>query len=67
MRDAYTHVYGVHDTVFSDQTGCFLTTFQQGNTYIMVLVANGSNTILVEPLTSHMDVELTQAYRLLML
>jgi hypothetical protein len=67
VRDVYTKVYDVRETVFSDQTGQFPTRSQRGNKYIMVMVEIDSNAILVEPLTSRKDVELTRAYRTLML
>jgi hypothetical protein len=50
VRDVYTKVYNVRETVFSDQTGQFPTRSQRGNKYIMVMVEIDSNAILVEPL-----------------
>jgi hypothetical protein len=67
VRDIYTKVYDVRETVFSDQTGQFPTRSQRGNKYIMVMVEIDSNAILVEPITSRKDAELTRAYRALML
>ena len=67
MRDVYTRVYDVRNTVFSDQTGQFPTRSQRGNKYIMVMVEIDSNAILVEPLKSRKDPELTRAYRAMML
>ena len=61
MRDVYTRVYNVRNTVFSDQTGHFPTRSQRGNKYIMVMVEINSNAILVEPLKSRKDLELTRA------
>ena len=66
VRDVYTKVYDVRETVVSDQTGQFPTRSQRGNKYIMVMVEINSNAILVEPLTSRKDAELTRAYRALM-
>ena len=65
--DVYTKVYDVRNTVFSDQTGQFPTRSQRGNKYIMVMVEIDSNAILVEPLKSRKDPELTRAYRTMML
>ena len=61
MRDFYTKVYDVRNTVFSDQTGQFPTRYKRGNRYIMVMVDIDSNTILVDPLKNRMDAELTKA------
>ena len=62
----YTKVYEVRNTVFSDQTGQFPTRSKRGNKYIMVMVEIDSNAILVEPLKSRKDPELTRAYCALM-
>ena len=67
VRDVFLKIYDVRNTVFSDQTGRFPTTSQSGNKYIMVMVEIDSNAILVEPLSSRKDQELTRAYRSLML
>ena len=67
MRDVYTKVYDVRETVFSDQTGKFPTRLQWGNKYLMVMVEIDSNVILVEPLKSRKDPELTRAYNKMML
>lgn len=66
VRDVYMQVYDVRNTVFSDQTGQFPTRSQRGNKYIMVMVEIDSNAILVEPLKSRKDPELTRAYRAMM-
>ena len=60
-RDVYTSVYEVSNTVFSDQTGQFPTSSQQGNKYTMVMVEINSNAILVEPINNGKDEELTRA------
>ena len=52
-------VYDVRETIFSDQTGKFLKKSQRGNKYLMVMVEIDSNAILVEPLKSRKDAELT--------
>ena len=67
QRDVYTRVYDVRSTIFSDQTGRFPTRSQSGNKYLMIMVEIDSNAILVEPLSSRKDAELTRAYRTLML
>ena len=67
VQDVYTKVYGARSTIFSDQTGQFPTRSQRGNKYIMVMVEIDSNAILVEPLKSRKDPELTRAYRKLMM
>ena len=63
VRDVYTRVYDGRITVFSDQTGQFPIRSQQGNKYIMVMAEIDSNAILVEPLKSRKNRELTRAYR----
>ena len=67
LQDVYTKVYDVRNTVFSDQTGQFPTRSKRGNHYIMVMVEIDSNAILVEPITSRTDAELTRTYHAMML
>jgi hypothetical protein len=67
VRDIYTTMYDVRETMFSDQTGQFLTCSQSGNKYIMVLVEINSNAILVEPMKSRKDAEMIQEYNALLL
>jgi len=67
VRDVYTETYMVHETMFSHQTGQFLTHSQQGNKYIMVMVEIDSNAILVEPMKSRKDEEMIHAYNALLL
>ena len=59
VQDIHTQVY---DTVFMDQTGQFPTQSRSGNKYIMVMVEIDSNAILVEPMKSRKDAEMTRAY-----
>ncbi len=66
VRDIYTTMYDVHETMFLDQTGQFPTRLQSGNKYTMVLVKIDSNTILVEPMKSRKDTEMMQAYNSLL-
>ena len=61
-RDVFTHVYDVHETIFSDQTGQFHTQSQRGNKYVMVMVEMDSNAILLEPMKSCKDTEMIRAY-----
>jgi hypothetical protein len=67
VRDIYTTMYDVHETMFSDQTGQFPTCLQSGNKYIMVLVEIDRNAILVEPMKNRKDAEMIQAYKTLLL
>ena len=67
MRDVYTKVYDVHNTVFSDQNGQFPTISKLCNKYVMVMVDIYSNAILAKPLKNRTDAELTRAYRTMML
>ena len=67
IRDVYTKVYVVCGTILSDQRGQFPKRSQRGNKYIMVMVKIDSNAILVEPLNSRKDPELTRAYHKLMM
>ena len=67
VRDIYTKVYDVHNTVFLDQTGQFPTRSKWGNKYIMVMVEIDSNAILVDPVKNRTDAELTRAYHDMML
>ena len=63
VRDVYTKVYEVRNTVFSNQTGQFPTRSHPGNKYIMMMVEIDSNAILVKPLKSGKYPKLTRAYR----
>ena len=63
IRDVYTKVYDVRNTVFSDQTGKFPTRSQRGNNYVIVMVDIDSNAILVEPMKIRKDPEITRTYR----
>jgi hypothetical protein len=67
VRDIYTTMYDVRETMFLDQTGQFLMRSQSGNKYIMVLVKINSNAILVEPMKSRKDAEMIRAYNALLL
>ena len=67
MRDVYTKVYDVRETVSLIKTGHFPTRSQQGNKYLMVMVEIDNNVIVVEPLKSRKDPELTRAYKTMML
>ena len=62
IRDVYTKVYDIRNTIFSDQTGQFPTRSQCGNKFIMVMVEIDSNAILVEPLTSNDVIETSRIY-----
>jgi len=66
QQDVYTKVYDVRDTIFSDQTGQFPTRSLSGNRYIMVMVDIDSSGIIVEPMKSRKDAEMTRAYQALM-
>ncbi len=67
VRDIYTTIYDVRETMFSDQTGQFPTRSQSSNKYIMVLVEINSNAILVELMKSPKDAEMIRAYNALLL
>ena len=67
VRDVYTKVYDVRNTVFSEQTSQFPTRSKLGNKYIMVTVEIDSNAILVNPIKNRTDAELTRAYCAMML
>ena len=67
VRDIYTTMYDIHETMFLDQTRQFLMCSQSGNKYTMVLVEINSNAILVEPMKSHKDAEMIRAYNALLL
>ena len=66
VRDVFTPIYEVQETIFSNQTGQFPMQSQSGNKYIMVMVEIDSNAILVEPINSQNDHELALAYKVLM-
>ena len=55
VRDIYTRVNDVHNTVFPDQTGQFPTRPKRGNKYIMVMVEIDNNSILVDPIKNRTD------------
>ena len=63
VRDVYTKVYNVRETIFSDQTGQFPKRLLRGNKYIMVLVEIDSNAILVVPMKSQHNNEMKRAYK----
>ena len=67
VHDIYTNIYKVRNIIFSGHTGKFPTRSQRGKIYIMVMVEIDSNTIVVEPIKSCKDAELTRAYRTMML
>jgi hypothetical protein len=67
VRDIYTTMYDVHETMFSDQTGQFPTCLQSGNKYIMVLVEIDKNAILVKPMKNRKHAEMIRAYNALLL
>ena len=67
VRDVYTKVYDVCNTVFSDQTGQFPTRSKRGNKDIVVMMEIDINSILVEPINNRTDAELTRAYRDMMM
>jgi hypothetical protein len=58
VRDIYTTMYDIRETIFSDQTGQFPTHSQSSNIYIMVLDKINSNAILVEPMKNRKDAEM---------
>ena len=62
MRDVYTKVYYIRNTVFSDQTVQFPARSKRGNKYIVVMVEIDSNATLMEPIKNRTDAELTRAY-----
>jgi hypothetical protein len=62
VRNVYTKMYKVRETMFSNQTGQLPTGSQQGNKHIMVMVKIDNNAILVEPMKSCKDAEMMQAY-----
>ena len=66
IRDVYTKVYDVGNTVFSDQTGKFPTRSQRGNIYVVVMVDIDNYAILVEPMKNRKDPEMTRSYRAMM-
>ena len=61
-RDVYIKIVEAKGTIYSDQTGRFPVQSQSRNKYIMLMVEVDSNAVLVEPLTSRKDAELTRAY-----
>ena len=65
MRDIYTKIYNVQETVFTDQTGQFPKRSRAGNKYIMVMVKIDSSGILVKPIKSRKDAEIIRAYQTL--
>ena len=67
VNNVYTSVYEVRNTVLSDYTGQFPTRSQQGNKYITIMVEIYSNAIIVDPIRSHKDAELTRAYQTMIL
>jgi hypothetical protein len=62
VRDVYTQMYMVRETIFSNQTGQFPTRFLCGNKYIMVMVKIDSNAILVELMKNCKNTKMIWAY-----
>ncbi|KAL7527518.1 hypothetical protein ACHAWF_002206 [Thalassiosira exigua] len=65
-RNVYMTIYDVRETLFSDQTGQFPKRLLSGNRYLVVTVKIDSSAILIEPIKSRSDDELTRAYRSIM-
>ena len=64
-KDIFVSTYNTRKTNFSDQTSQFPKQSKCGHKYIMVLVKIDSNVILVEAMKSRKDVEMIQAYDVL--
>ena len=60
-RAVFTKVYNVRETIYSDQTGQFPKRSVSGNKYVIVMVEIDSSGILVEPMKSRKDKEVTRA------
>ena len=58
----YVKVIEAKGTIYSDQTGRLPIQSQGRHKHIMLMVEIDSNAVLVEPLTSRKDAELTRAY-----
>jgi hypothetical protein len=67
VRNVYTQMYMVQESMFSDQTGQFPVQSLHGNKYIMVMVEIDSNSILVEPMKNRKDDKMMRAYNALLL
>ena len=65
VKDIYVGTFDMRETSFSNQTGQFPKQSKRGHKYIMVLVEIDSNAILMEPMKSHKDAEMVQAYDVL--
>ena len=65
VRNIYTNVYDVWETIFSGQMGRFPKRLLSGNKYIMVMVNIDSSGILVEPMKSRKDAEMIHVYQTL--
>eukprot|EP00804_Cyclotella_cryptica_P021311 CCRYP_001567-RA/>CCRYP_001567-RA protein AED:0.72 eAED:0.63 QI:0/0/0/0.75/0.33/0.25/4/0/578 len=53
-------------TIFTHQTGKFPTCSETGNNYLMIMVDINSSAILIKPIKTHSDTELTRTYSRLM-
>jgi hypothetical protein len=67
VHNVYTQMYMVCKTMFSNQTGQFLTRSLQGNKYIMVMVEIDDNAILVKPMKKCKDTVMIRACNALLL
>jgi len=67
ILDIYISTYKVRETMFSDQTGQFLTRSKRGNKYIMIMVEIDSSAILVKPMKSQKDSKMIRSYNALLL
>jgi hypothetical protein len=59
---AFVKTVPISGTVYSDQTGRFLTTSSRGTKYVMIFYDYGSSAILAEPLKSRSASELLRAF-----
>jgi hypothetical protein len=67
VRNVYTQMYMVPETMFSNQTGQFSIQSCRGNKYIMVMVEINSNAILVKPVKNQKDTNMICASNSLLL
>jgi hypothetical protein len=67
VPNAYTQMYMVCETMFSNQTGQLPIQSLCGNKYIMVMMEIDSSAILVEPMKNCKDAEMIRAYNALLL
>jgi hypothetical protein len=63
IHEAFFRIEDLSNSIYTDQTGAFPFTSQQGNIFIMVAIHLNANYIFVEPMRSRSKEEMIRAYK----